>query len=216
MSIRALFIDLDGVLRRWPDSDEALEQAHGLPAGTLRRTAFAPELLLPAITGQISDEAWRANIAARLGEAHHGLDAGEVTRQWSEPAGKVDLEVVSLLQARRPDLKLILLSNATSRLDADLRHLGIATLFDQVINSSALGVVKPDPAIYRAALRLARVEASEAAFIDDSIGNVEAAVQLGIRSHCFRSAPHLRIFLQSIQALQPDGAPADSDRGAQG
>lgn len=216
MSIRALFIDLDGVLRRWPDSDEALEQAHGLPAGTLRRIAFAPELLLPAITGQISDEAWRANIAARLGEAHRGLDAEEVVRQWSEPAGELDLGVVSLLQHRRPDLKLILLSNATSRLDADLRHLGIAALFDQVINSSALGVVKPDHAIYRAALRLARVEASEAAFIDDSIGNVEAAVQLGIRSHCFRGAPHLRKFLQSIQALQPDGAPADSDRGAQG
>lgn len=192
MRVRALFIDLDGVLRRWPDSDEALEQTHGLPTGTLRRTAFAPALLLPAITGQISDEAWRANIAARLGEAHSGLDAQEVVRQWSEPAGEMDLGVVSLLQARAPGVQLILLSNTTSRLDADLRHLGIATLFDQVINSSALGVVKPDPAI----------------FIDDSIRNTEAASRLGIRSHCFKDPRQLKAFLQSVHALQPDEAPA--------
>ncbi len=208
MRVRALFIDFDGVLRRWPDSDEALEQAHGLPAGALRRTAFAPALLLPAITGQISDEAWRANIAARLGEAHRGLDAQEVVRQWSEPAGEMDLGVVSLLQARAPGVQLILLSNATSRLDADLRHLGIATLFDQVINSSALGVVKPDPAIFQRALTMAKVEAGEAIFIDDSIRNTEAASRLGIRSHCFKNPRQLKAFLQSVHALQPDEAPA--------
>ena len=36
-----LFVDLDGVLRRWPDMAD-LDLAHDLPAGTLAAAAFAP------------------------------------------------------------------------------------------------------------------------------------------------------------------------------
>jgi hypothetical protein len=61
---RALLIDFDGVIRRWPASEANLETRYGLPAGAIRSVAFAPALLLPAITGEVSDESWRAGVSA--------------------------------------------------------------------------------------------------------------------------------------------------------
>ena len=60
--------------------------------------------------------------------------------------------------------------------------LPVDELFDEVIDSSAVGMRKPDPAIYR--LALARVDArpAEAVFVDDMPGNVAAARALGITS----------------------------------
>ena len=61
----ALLVDLDGVLRRWPDMED-LDLAHDLPAGTLAAAAFAPARLRPAITGDCTDGQWRAAVAADL------------------------------------------------------------------------------------------------------------------------------------------------------
>lgn len=55
---RALLIDLDGVIRTWrSQEDPDRERGFGLPPGAIRRIAFAPEWLMPAITGQIADAA---------------------------------------------------------------------------------------------------------------------------------------------------------------
>lgn len=49
-----------------------------------------------------------------------------------------------------------------------------------VIDSSAVGVRKPDPAIFELALTGLGVAAHEAVFVDDTAVNVEAAVALGM------------------------------------
>ena len=49
-----------------------------------------------------------------------------------------------------------------------------------VIDSSAVGLRKPDPAIFRLALEEMGVEAGSAAFIDDLPANVEAACEVGL------------------------------------
>ena len=54
--IKALLIDLDGVIRLWPATQDAdAEIAVGLPDGAIKRVAFAADLLLPAITEQQSE-----------------------------------------------------------------------------------------------------------------------------------------------------------------
>lgn len=53
--------------------------------------------------------------------------------------------------------------------------------FELVVDSSAEGVRKPDPAIYRLALeRLGVAEPDRALFVDDLASNVEAARSLGV------------------------------------
>jgi epoxide hydrolase-like predicted phosphatase len=59
--------------------------------------------------------------------------------------------------------------------------LPLEELFDAVVDSSEVGMRKPDPRIYHHALeRLGGVPPGRAVFLDDYAGNVEAARRLGM------------------------------------
>ena len=60
------------------------------------------------------------------------------------------------------------------------------------ILSHELGLRKPDPAIYRAALKLSGTKAEETVFVDDLKSNVESARKLGFQAIRFRDAEDLR------------------------
>lgn len=195
-----LLIDFDGVIRRWKDNDAAIEARFGLPVGAIRAVAFSPRLLTPAILGVVSDESWRASVVAEL-ERQHAAAAGEIVRLWSEPPGEVDAETTAILARCRPGVRLVLATNATSRLDRDLQALGLANRFHAVVNSSEVGATKPSAVFFEAALRRAGVRADEALFVDDSLANVEAAASVGMLAHLFCGHDALRAFLQESEAL---------------
>jgi putative hydrolase of the HAD superfamily len=191
--IKALLVDLDGVLRIWDAENETqAERAGGLPAGAIRGAAFARELLEPAILGRVKDEQWRSGIGARLRETHACECAEQVVSLWSASPGKLDGEVLELLRACRPRARLALITNATSRLPEDLARLGIQKEFDRIFNSAVLGAIKPDRAIFEAALSEMGVAPGETLFVDDSAGHVSAAEQLGILGHSYRGIDALR------------------------
>jgi putative hydrolase of the HAD superfamily len=60
--------------------------------------------------------------------------------------------------------------------------------FEVKIWSCELGIIKPDPAIYRACLNALGCSAARTLFFDDRPDNVEAARQLGMEAHLFESA----------------------------
>jgi putative hydrolase of the HAD superfamily len=64
--------------------------------------------------------------------------------------------------------------------------------FDVCVWSYQLGVVKPDPAIYRYALDKLGTDAGETLFIDDRPANVEAALALGMKGLVFSTVEKLR------------------------
>jgi putative hydrolase of the HAD superfamily len=153
MGIQALLFDLDGVIRHWDDThDRQVEGAAALPRGTMAAIAFAPHLLEPAITGQITDEQWRAEIAAELERRFHQVPGATVVQEWSASSGQVDGALLQLAQQYRRQVSVSLLTNATTRLAADLTRLGIADAFDGVFNSAIIGSAKPSPQIFHAAL----------------------------------------------------------------
>jgi putative hydrolase of the HAD superfamily len=195
---QALLIDLDGVIRRWPTShDQAIEQATGIAAQTIRAAAFAPELLEPAITGRCRDEEWRERIAAHLQRSYPAERVAEAVRLWSMPAGMVDGAVLALVRACRTRARVILITNATSRLTQDLAYHELAAEFDAIINSAVVGAAKPAPAIFASALQAAGVAAGAALFVDDTVGHVAAASALGIPGHHFQDAARLQAALQA-------------------
>jgi len=93
------------------------------------------------------------------------------------------------------------MTNASSRLNDDLKFHGIDDLFDYVINASEVGSIKPEPRIYLHALQVAGIEPNEAFFADDKAKNVEAAVELGYIGHVFESADGLRAALVDAGVL---------------
>lgn len=198
MTPRLLLTDLDGVVRQWPRGDSSLEESHGLPAGIIASTAFVSDLLHQAITGGISDEAWREEVRRQLQGLHPGADAGAAVAAWSEPAGVVDAEVRDLLAQVRERCRVGLITNATSRLPRDLARLELTGHFDFIINSSEVGHAKPSPEIFAHALEVAGVAPGEVVFIDDTLANVQAAAALGIHAHHFAGAAPLREWLGAL------------------
>lgn len=193
-----LFIDLDGVLRLWPSGYADLEEARKLPIGCIARTAFAPDLLSPVITGRITDQEWRVEVARRLATAYPSSRADEAVTDWSEQAGTVNLDVLNMVMLARARCSVGLITNATDRLPRDLAALGLTEQLDFIINSSDIGVAKPDPEIFRHALAATNTPPQQAVFIDDTASNVAAASAMSIRSHHFTSAAGLRAFMQSV------------------
>src|SRR5437763_1240115 len=100
--LRAILFDFDGVVRSWDWAAEgALEAEFGLPPGTLGKVAFEPGLLRRAVTGEITDEAWRAEVR-RFVQARHGERACGAVERWAASSGAVNREVLSIAGALRP------------------------------------------------------------------------------------------------------------------
>lgn len=196
--IKVLLLDLDGVLRIWdPDLADEVEATYGLPTGALASAAFAPHRLDPALTGAVDDRTWRESVARDLAR-DHGDAARAAVEDWMVPAGRVDPEVLDVVRRARSRVRVILLTNATSRLEDDLELLGLTDEVDGVVSSSDLGLAKPDPDVFsRAALRN-RLMFSEIAYVDAAPANVAAAEVLGIRSHLYEDVEGLSEFVDEV------------------
>lgn len=64
--------------------------------------------------------------------------------------------------------------------------------FDERVWSYELGVLKPEPAIYREALRRLGTKAEETLFLDDVAENVEGARRIGIQTVQYKNVSALR------------------------
>jgi putative hydrolase of the HAD superfamily len=177
--IRAVLCDFDGVIRRWSANDiERIETAFSLPLGAVAEAAFSRELLHEATTGAISDEEWRERIAGVL-VAQHGNGAHAAVAAWSRLSGSLDHEMLQLLREVRTTASVVLVTNATTRLDRDLEALAVGDAFDAIANSSALGVVKPQAEIFERAAASVGGALADCVVIDDQPGHLRAAHDAG-------------------------------------
>ncbi|NKZ00669.1 HAD family hydrolase [Nocardiopsis alborubida] len=184
----AVLCDVDGVLRLWPpDAMPGVDRAYGLAEGTLAATAFHPDLLLPAITGRVSDEEWREGVALALADRCGGQErARALVADWTAIPGTVNQEMAGLLTAVNRHVPVVLVSNATTRLESDLAALGLDGVALDVVNSSRVGVAKPDPEFYRIAeesvsgTRSGAFTGAPVLFVDDTPENVAAAEDAGL------------------------------------
>ena len=192
----ALLCDVDGVLRLWDDTMTRLDRAHGHPPGTLAAAAFRPERLTPAITGRVTDEQWREAVTADLAVTlRSAARARALVTAWSAETGRADDRVRRVLAAVRRRMPVVLVSNATTRLETDLGRLGLLDVVDAVVNTARLGTAKPDAAVYRHAAAVAATDPADCLFVDDSGSNVTAARALGMAALHYHHPDQLRVAL---------------------
>ena len=130
----------------------------------------------------------------RLGKTV-GVPGDEIKREW-ESLVIPNPDTVALIRELKSRYRVALLSNAMSGyLRYALDKCGIADLFDFVIVSAEVKLVKPDPAIFELALERAGVVAKDALMIDDVEKNLDGAKAVGIDGYLFRSAAGLAGFL---------------------
>lgn len=177
---RVFIFDLDGVIRNWdPEIVKNAERNNGLPGGALFGVSFEADLLLAAVTGKMTDDEWRAEVATRLQQQFPDANGVGAVAAWSEPIGEVIDGSVEVLRKARQHGTVCLLSNATSRLDSDLIALGIAEEFDHIFNSSAIGFAKPDERIFAHVEQALSVDPAQIVYIDDGAANIEVAANRG-------------------------------------
>ncbi len=188
--IKAVLFDFGGVILTSPfEAFNRYERSKGLPVDIIRTiNATDPD-----------DNAWarleRSDVdvdgfadlfqreAAALG--HHidghdilGLLSGEVRPRMADAVGTV----------RRAGFITACLTNNFRAHDdrgsgvgeGDAARVAVMAQFHQVIESSRIGIRKPEIGFYRRALELLEIEASEAVFLDDLGVNLKPAAAMGM------------------------------------
>jgi epoxide hydrolase-like predicted phosphatase len=189
MPFRAVLLDFGGVYTTSPFSifaDFAAElgadpqRVLGLVFGPYDRDTDHPWHRLER--GEMSLLDARAAIMALASQAGLEFDPLAILARMAKGGGARDAVVAATRALRARGLRTALVTNNAREFGAGWRAMiPIAELFDAVIDSSEVGVRKPDPAIFSLALReLGGVAPEHAVFLDDFPGNVEAARRLGM------------------------------------
>ena len=90
-------------------------------------------------------------------------------------------EAEDVLKELQPRFQLAVVSSFDGRLRMILEHLGISHYFSHIFVSSEIGVDKPDPEIFRRALKLIQLDPTEVLHVgDDPVRDWEAAATAGL------------------------------------
>jgi len=179
--LQAVFVDFGGVLMRTEDQEPRLRLAErlGVPPGYLEKLVFESKSSLRASTGEITEADHWQSVTDALG----------ISRQETEKfaadffsGDRLDMVLVEFLRVLRPQRKIGLISNAWSGLRDYITGSDFADVFDELVISAEVGLVKPDPRIYRLALERLAVAPEKSLFLDDMPANVQAALSIGMHA----------------------------------
>jgi putative hydrolase of the HAD superfamily len=105
----------------------------------------------------------------------------------------IDNDMVSLIDQLHARYQIGLLSNSRGDyIRPILEEHAIGHLFDEVVISAEVGMIKPHSEIFEFTLDKMNAKPEETVFIDDSEHNVEAARAIGIRGIVFKNVDDLK------------------------
>jgi putative hydrolase of the HAD superfamily len=207
-TVHGIIFDIGRVLVRVDIRKAKMGLADGLP--------LSPEELWSAIEndprwsdwqeGRMSARDWYLNLSKRLGLS---LDLETFTSVWNSALDPVPIQSNELFEALSRHYRLGLLSNTdpihVARLESSYDFF---RYFPQSVRiySCVVGASKPDPLIFREALKACHVRAEEAVYIDDIPAYAEAARRLGMAAIQYRSPDQLRGELASFGVEIPSAS----------
>lgn len=192
--IKAVLWDFGGVFTASPFAGvRKYAESLGVDSRTLREIVFGPY-------EQDTDHAWHrlergeqtmdatseelAALAENSGIDGFTLDGFFQSMRLDESSKDADRSAVVGMVRKLKEAGIrnaIITNNIAEFREAWRQMIPVDELFEEVVDSSAEGIRKPDPAIYHLALeRLGGLAPQETVFLDDAISNVEAARNLGI------------------------------------
>ncbi len=183
--IRAALFDFGGVILSSPfEAFATFERDRGLPDGFLRSVnATDPDTNAWARLerNEVSIAEFGPAFAADSAALGHEIDGRDVLGLLMGELRPAMVEAV-----RRCSERLItgLLTNnfvlGEGHVDRESEMGAVLSLFDGVIESSKVGVRKPDPRFYEMACEQLGIEANEAVFLDDLGVNLKPARAMGM------------------------------------
>jgi putative hydrolase of the HAD superfamily len=189
--IRAIIFDIGRVLIR-VDLSRAM-------AGLSKAIPLTPEELWKALQndprwmdwqeGRISPRDWHLHITKRLGGT---LSFEEFSEAWNRALDPEPMQSEEFLRGLAKKYRLAVISNTDPiHMQHEEARYPFFRHFPVRLYSYRVGASKPNPLIYREALKACKVAAPEAVFIDDVAAYVEAAKQLGMLGVVYQSPEQL-------------------------
>ncbi|MEM9033418.1 MAG: HAD family phosphatase [Actinomycetota bacterium] len=194
MTYEAVVFDVGGVLVESPfEAGLRWQQEHQLPDDVLR-LLFGEYAKVPepgeepprwhqVETGHLSMadfvDGVMAQMAELLGADHPILGLGVEDFDMFSAAQPLDAVAARVRELDAEGYRLAILTNNVKEWHLWRERVPLDA-FDVVVDSSEVGLRKPDPAIYELTLGRLGVEAAAAVFLDDHPANVAAAQALGM------------------------------------
>lgn len=199
-----IIFDLGGVLIDW--------NPHRLYAPYFNSSAEIDQFL-----HEINFAAWNAHqdagrpfaegVAALSAEFPHYADLIQAYHEhWEQSVpGPIEGTVSILKHLKQAGHPLYALTNfSTETFPIMRRRYSFLKLFEYILVSGEVGLIKPNPAIYQLMLKKIGRPAEECLFIDDSAANVATAHQLGFDTIRFQSPGQLHDELRQRNLLLHD------------
>lgn len=189
MAIEAVVFDFGGVFTASPFTGiHAWHVEKGLDPVAGVRAVFGPydqdtdhpwhrlergELALQAAAEQIKAVAAEEGLDIELSEMFGSMGGSGIRADMVEKA----------LELRRAGYRTALITNNIKEFSDGWRAMiPVDDMFEVIVDSSAVGMRKPDPRIYRLALEQLGVEPEKSVFLDDAAGNIAAAQAVGMKA----------------------------------
>ncbi len=179
------------------------------PALGCDRDAFRAEwkALRPDVTiGRLSFRQALSEITTRLGRPADDVTLQRLcdrrVRTKAEAFAQIDPDILRMLDdLRRRRIRLGIISNCCAEDVAAWPDSPLASRVDCTVFSFEAGLAKPDPEIYREAMRRLQADASSACYIGDGADEeLSGAAQAGLRP--FRATWYLRRWLHFRESPQ--------------
>lgn len=203
--IHNIIFDMVGVLMRF--DTEGYYRTYGISAGDrelLRQEVFRSLEWAMQDRGTISDEEAISAICMRLPTHLHGVVRDFICRENRDILPVPGMEAL-LCDLKVAGFRLYLLSNTSTAFHRFRSRIPGIQLFDDELVSADVGLVKPDPAIFRLACERFGVEPEESVFIDDTPINAEAAQHIGMTAFVFHDdVGELREWLTDLSPNQEE------------
>jgi putative hydrolase of the HAD superfamily len=183
--VRAVLLDLYDTLAwtEWPSMRGELERRLGVSEADLLRAYVQTREARSLGTFESPAGDLRAVLEAAGVRVEDGTIRELVERIEAFLTDGVHLwddAIPTLRELRARGLRTAIVSNCDHGTRDVVERLGLPEETDAVILSFEIGVAKPDPRIYRAALEALRVDPGDALFVDDQVAYCDGAAALGI------------------------------------
>ncbi len=201
MMIQNIVFDLGQVLLSYAPR-KYLEKLHEDPVKRelLFKAVFGSQSWLDLDQGLIDEaEAFR-RMAATL--PSYPEDIQYLLDHWDEMLVPIDETIALLHRLKERNFSLYLLSNFHVRAyERVYRRYSFFQLFDGILISSHVKLLKPGAAIYNRLLEEYSLPAETCVFIDDTPANVSGAQSVGMAGQVFRDADALKKDLRTMGIL---------------
>jgi 2-haloacid dehalogenase len=201
-SFQAIIFDFGGVLVNWD------------PHKLFNKYFANDSQAIDAFLDEINFSAWNLSqdkgypfaqavkdLSAQFPQYAHLIRAYD--KEWEESITGIVPDTVEILyKLKAASYRLYGLTNWSAEKFSIVRHkYKFFNLFEDIVISGEVKLIKPDPAIFRLLLQKIHYRAEQCVLIDDTTQNIEAAQKMGFTTIHFTSPIQLDLELQQMGVL---------------